>query len=270
MKKNTLKTRGVVFAYLVGPPRLVSREEASSLHGKVCDALRLDDIQFAYRPKEAQDRKSKGFSVEMVRVEGRGGLAVGFENVGSDSPCRLLLTYDFPPSLEHVKESFDTVAGAILDSPAGASPAGGSPSGGWKRVLAEARIRAECAAEGERGLDFVRDRLLRFRTNWLDTDDGPLGFASVTYRLAAMSPGDPEHLEGPRRELRIEPLREDERELYLELVSTWEQLAKPPNPGGFVDHNAIRRIDQPPSAYIGEGYRFLEERVLSQDWTRKG
>ena len=63
MTNNTLDLRSVSFAYLVGPPRLITRKEASKIHTRVCDALKLDEIVFGY--KSGVKGSSTGFNITL-------------------------------------------------------------------------------------------------------------------------------------------------------------------------------------------------------------
>jgi hypothetical protein len=156
---NSLRTRGIVFAFLFGPPRFVARAEASKVHNALCEKLGYDDISFQYGIVEGtKGPQSKGFSIVCTRKEGRGALLVQVDNAGVDAPLRLLISHDWPPSLEHVKETFDTAADAVFNS----------LEGTWQRVLAEVRLRAQCTAQGGSAIGFIRDHLLRLDKDRVD------------------------------------------------------------------------------------------------------
>jgi len=135
MIANTLRTRGIVFAYLFGPPRVVEREEAYKIHRGVCDGLKRDDLSFQYQNPEARKPGSRAFSLQFRRKEEREGVAVTIDNQGMQTPIRLLLEHHWPPSVEHVKETMDSISEAVFQN----------VEGTWTRVLAEARIRAQCS-----------------------------------------------------------------------------------------------------------------------------
>lgn len=251
MLANTLRTRGVVFAHLFGPPRFVRREEASSVHDRVCSRLRNDDIAFQYRTTAPQEKPStKGFIVELSRKEGRGGFGLKIDFPGADGPMRLLMTHEWPASLQHVVETFDMASEAAFEA----------LEGNWSKVLAEVRIRAQCEVREGEGIAFLKDRIFRpgvDDSSGLGTD---LVFASARFDVAA-STSPQTSLDGPKREVHIEVLKEDPRGLYLELVSQWLQFpAQTPSEG---DLTRPRPIDQSPSSYVEEADAYLRDRVLA-------
>ena len=115
MIPNSLRTRGVLFAYMFGPPRFVRREEASALHGAVCDKLRMDAIGFRYRTIQNPARpSSRGFSIELERKEGRGGFRVTIDNNDLQQPIRCLMHSLWPPTFEHVTDYFDQTSQVVF------------------------------------------------------------------------------------------------------------------------------------------------------------
>ena len=249
MIPESLRTRGVFFAYMFGPPRFVPREEASRVHGKVCDALGLDDLAFKYGITGAPEPAARGFSITMERTEGKGGYKVEVDNQSPASPIRLLMSYTWPPSLEEVKERLDLTADAVLQG----------IEGGWTRVMAEVRLRAQVNVRGNDAVKYLNERFVSPRPEWLDGLGQPLAFASARFEVDGL-PSPSNSLENPRRELTVEVLREDRRCVYLELMTQWVQ-GHPGTPGATLDLEKIRAIDQEPSAYMEEAYDWLTERV---------
>lgn len=247
MLSNTLKTRGVVFAYIFGPPRFVRREEASRVHNAVCEALHLDDIAFQYGNPD-----SKGFVIRLLRKEGRGGFHVEIGSPGGGQPMKVLMGYEWPASVEHLTETFDMTSNAVFCA----------LEGDCQRVIAEVRIKAQCAVQEETGLLFLRSRLLRLTPEQVDGLGTRLDFAAVKLEVAAS--GSPEtSLDGPKRDLSIELLREDPKGVYIELMSQWAQFpitrgASPTPP----DISRARLIEQTPSEYVNEAYTFLRDHVM--------
>lgn len=246
MIPNSLKVRSVHFAYLFGPPRFVAREEASSVHGSVCDALSYDDLVFRYSTSEQETSSaSKGFTILLQRKEGRGGLQVQVENQKPEEPVRLLLTHAWPASLQHAKEAFDVAAKAVF----------GSLRGSWTKVLAEARFRTECDVVGGDAQGFIISDLLGASAAWVEDLGKPLSFAHVELEVGASATSD--SLKHPRRVLKLEVLREDRKRLYVELMSQWPQVQAGPT----LDLTQIRPIDKNPSAYLDEAWAYLRERL---------
>ena len=254
MLATSLRIRAAHFAFLFGPPRFVRREEASCVHGKVCDALKLDDITFRYSSAPASEKpESRGFSIVLDRKEGRGLFSVTVDNKTVNEPIRLLLAYTWPPSLTSAEETFDLASSAVFSA----------LEGSWQRVLAEVRLRAQCDTRERDGLGFMTETLLGHARDWISGLGTPLSFCGMKFGVPATSPKE-NQLEGAKRELSLEVLREDPVGVYLELMSQWPQIpAIPRVQGGVVDMGKIRQIDGKPSEYIGEAYEYLEARAAS-------
>jgi hypothetical protein len=254
MLPNSLRIRGVHFAFLFGPPRFVERAEASEVHGKVCDALKMDDITFRYSSAPASEKpESRGFSIALERKEGRGSFDVTIDNKTVNEPIRLLLGYTWPPSREDAKQTFDMAAEAAMSS----------LKGSWHRVLAEVRLLAQCDTREHDGLAFIEETLLGQAKEWLSALGEPLSFCGMRFEVAATPPNE-DSLQGPKRELSIEVLREDPGGVYLELMSQWPQI--PPMPrvqASVANLGQIRQIDRKPSEYIEDAYDYLVDRAES-------
>lgn len=249
MIPDSLRTRGVFFAYMFGPPRFMTREEASRVHGRVCDALGLDDLTFRYSSTgPGSEPGGKGFSLVLERSEGRGGYKVEIDNQNPHMPVRLLMSYTWPPSLEDSKERMDLTAQAVF----------AGFGGDWTRVMAESRLRAQVNVRGNNALAWLQDYFLRAGRGWIEKLGKPLRFAGVRFEIEATPPaGEP--LSGAKREFALEVLRDDERCIYVELMSQWPQVTG--GPGASLDLSSVRAIDQPPSIYVDEAYGFLSDRV---------
>jgi hypothetical protein len=259
MLANSFSLRGIKFAFLFGPPRFVEREEASRIHSNVCNATGFDDFSFKYSTIAPEARlASKGFSVVFERKEGRGTLAALIENKNINSPIRILLEYIWPPTTQHVKENFDSISNTVFES----------LDGNWTKVLAEVRLHAQCNTRSNNGLSFLREKVLGLPQEYISGLGGPLSFCSVKLKVDATQPQPPQEdqIEGAKREFLIEVLREDPTCVYLELVSTWPQVAPlPRNQTGKIVIGSIRKIDSEPSAYIEEALSFLNEQAEQLD-----
>ena len=248
MRPNSLRTRGVAFAYLFGPPRHVRREEASTLHSAVCDRLKMDDIGFRYRPSEQQARPtSRGFSIELDRKEGRGGFTMVVDNHDTQQPIRCLMEWAWPPTPQHVTEYFDQTGEALFDA----------LQGDWQRVMAEVRWKAQCDVRASDATQYISEHLLKLTPETLAKLGDRLSFTSLEFHSASAKPtSDP--MERPHRQVRIEVLREDPRCVYIELMSQWTQV---PLAAKGIDLSTIRPIEGKPSAYVDVTQKFLEEWV---------
>lgn len=262
MLPNSLRIRCVYFAFLFGPPRIVEREEASGLHGKVCDALTCDDLSFRYSSSSSSEEPdSKGFSIALERKEGRGVFAVSVDNENVNVPMRLLLEYTWPPTLEHAKEMFDMTAAAAFSA----------LNGDWQRVLAEVRLRAQCDTREHDGLGFLKGTVLGQCSDWIAGLGTPLSFCGVKVQVAATPPQGDDQLHGAKRELAVEVLREEPGGVYFELMSQWPWVASMPRaPGSPVDPPRVRQIDRKPSEYVEDAYVYLGARVASLAAAKEG
>ncbi|MEW6250083.1 MAG: hypothetical protein AB1716_05510 [Planctomycetota bacterium] len=251
MLPQSLTTRSVHFAFLFGPPRIVGRQEAAAVYDKLCEQLRLDDFTFKYESaKEGELPHSQGFRIQLERREGRGVFGVTVDNPGIQQPVRLLVQYNWPPSLEHVYERCDLAVAAVFDG----------LQGQWQKVFAEVRLRAHCGDRARNALGFIRDSMLKIPPAWLDGLGQPLHFASCRFASGTGGPAD-EPLDNPLRELSIEVLKEDRGALYFELVSQWPQV---PNPGLAPPGNEpppTRQFTLKPSEYIRAEHEFLWRRL---------
>jgi len=249
VQPNSLRTRSVSFAFLFGPPRLITRDEASQAHGRVCDRLKLDDLSFQYNSSEpAPKPSSRSFAIVMHRQEGRGIFRLSIDHPGAGYPMRLLLEFVWPPSDVHVDERFDDACAAVFE---------GGLEGKWQRVMAEARLRAQCDLQTGGSIAFLNSEISRFSTIAENTLGKPLSFVTLGLHVTPATQTD-EPLNDPGRELTIEVLREDSKALYLELVSKWTQVPIGASP---VELNRIRPITAKPSEYIEESRTALRNWV---------
>ncbi len=246
-------------------PRFFAREEASQVHGRVCDALHYDDLSFRYgtseapaivvSPVPASPAQSKGFSITLERKEGRGAYVVTIDNPGVFNPIRLLLSYTWPQSLEQAKEHFDLTSQSVL----------ASLTGPWQLVMAEVRLRTQCSVQQNDALQFITDKMLRLSPEWLAGLGRPLSIGSVKLEVEAAP--HTRSLDNPKRELTIEVLREDPSNLYLELMSQWQQFSVMPR-GTKIEVPSLRTIESKPSVYIAEALAYL--RARNEDLAREG
>lgn len=256
MLAESLTTRSVLFAYLFGPPRMVGRQEASTIYDKVCEQLRIDDFTFQYESaKESDSPQSQGFKIQLQRKEGRGSFGVTVDNPSIQRPIRLLVQYNWPPSLEHVHERCDLACGAVFDA----------LKGNWQKVLAEVRLRAHCGDRDRNALSFLRQQFLRVPEPWIDSLGQPLAFITCRFHTASGGPIE-EPLDSPTRELSVEVLREDPSCLYFELVTQWSQVPSPSVLRQGVAPASLRQFTPQPSEYVKSEHEFLWERLrgLSQ------
>ncbi len=121
--------------------------------------------------------------------------------------------------------------------------------------MAETRFRAECDVIGPNATGFIVGDLLKVDPAWIVGLGKPLAFASVGLEVEAAPTSD--SLLNPKRELKLEVLREDPKRLYIEFMSQWPQLPM----GAALDLTQVRPIDKNPSAYMDEAWGYLTKRL---------
>jgi len=254
MKPNSRRTRSVIFAYLFGPPRFVEREEASNVHGRICDSLGHDDFSFKYSsPGATPGKDTKGFSILLERAEGRGGLKIALDGGGTQNPVRLLVEYIWPPSGQHVNEQLDKVAEAVFEA----------LQGDWQKVLAEVRLRTECDVEGNDAAAYMRSEVVRLDERTVQSLQAPISFASVKLETPPLPPSAEDPFAGPKREMTLEVLRENPKCLYVESMCQWDQIGAAPVGGQLkLNLTQIRPIQDKPSEYVQKSYEFLDQQFF--------
>ena len=253
MLANTVRTRGVTFAFIVGPPRFVAREEASRIHNAVCDATGHDDLAFRYSPIDTPQRRGpNGFQIVIERQEGRGGFRIIDElNPTTQIPgLKLLITYEWPPSQQHVVELADQTMRAVLEA----------MDGDWQKALAEVRLRAECDVRGGDAVAYIHNELCHLPPGTLEDLGTPLTFCCFALEVSETPHGD-NPLANPKREVRIEVLHDNPRLAYIETVSQWSQTP-PARRIQLPVLDRLRPFDHNPSDYINDAYTFLTDKVL--------
>ena len=117
-----------------------------------------------------------------------------------------------------------------------------SLEGNWTKVFAEVRLRAQYSTRSNSGLAFLKKKVLGLPDEFISGLGEPLSFCSVNLEVEGRQPAGGDQIEGAKRKLLIEVLREDPTSVYLELVSQWPQLAPlPRNHTGPIVVGNIRR-----------------------------
>ena len=258
MLTTSYRTRGVNFAFLVGPPKTLSRQDGMAIHSAICEALGVEDLSFQYSAEEGQPGGGRAFSITMARQQGRGEFKMTVDNAGSQAPVRLLIEHTWPPSREHVLEDLDLAFDAVFEA----------IGEGWGRVLAETRVRGQTEAGGDSAVSFLSGDILHMSRGELDRLETPLSHLAIKYETEAAASTEADPLAHPKREVSIEVLREDPRCLYLEVMSQWTQVPinVPINPvqGATIEIDArrIRTFESLPSTYVKNTEDYLQTVVL--------
>ena len=106
MLRDSYQTRGLSFAFLIGPPRNLERQIGMAIHAAICEALGLDDIGFKYQPGDTQPGGEKTFSKSLTHEDGPRHLAIQVDHQAHGQPVRLLLTCEWPTSNKLIFDDF--------------------------------------------------------------------------------------------------------------------------------------------------------------------
>jgi len=251
MLTNSYRTRGAIFAFLLGPPRGLKREDGTRIHSALCDALGADDIAFKFQPGEPLAGGQTGFSIHMERQTDRDHLVIEIIGEAPNTPIRLLFRYDWPESFQLVLEDFDAAFDAVF----------GALGTGWQRVLAEARVRGQVDVPGASALSFLGDEVLHL-TSGDAAVGGRLSFVGFKYETASADFTELDQLANPKRDVTVEVLRQDPRCLYLEVMSQWPQLAESPDGTLEISPGKVRSFHSAPSEYLRNTMDYLETSVI--------
>ena len=250
MLTDSYRTRGAAFAFLVGPPKSLTRQDGMHIHSAVCEALGANDIAFQFRRDELQPGIEGGFSIQLDRQEGREKLVVEIGSSTRDAPVRLLFRYDWPASNQHVFEDFDLAFDAVH----------ATIGEGWQRVLAEARLQGQVDVVGGSAVSFLDNDILRVLHGTDRSRD--LSFLSFKYESNAAHFTERDQLANPKRDVTVEVLREDPRCLYLEVMSQWPQVAVSLDGTVEVGPGRVRAFRSPPSEYLANTITYVDTVVL--------
>lgn len=254
MLTTSYQTRGVSFAFLVGPPKTLTRQDGMAIHSAICDKLGFEDISFRYSTSgDNQPSGGMAFTIELERKQGRGQFKVTIDNAGQQAPVRLFIEYTWPPSREHVNQDIDLAAEAFFEALEGK---------GWQRVLAETRIRGQTEAKGDSAASFLRTDVLHLSDGEVASLGAPLSYLSLKYETEAAGFTEEDPLAHPKREVSIEVLREDLRCLYVEVMSQWPQLAVSGQGTIEIDARRIRTLASAPSDYLKDSMEYVQSVVL--------
>ena len=248
---DSYRTRGTVFAFLIGPPRILDRQDGMRIHSAVCEALGVDDIAFRFQPGRPDPNRTMGYSIQMERQSGREKVTFEISATDPNAPVRILFVYDWPASNQLFLEDFDAASKAMFDA----------LGNDWQRVGAEARIRGQVQASGGTGLNHLSEHLAPL-TRRVDARHDRLSFLGFKYETAAAGLVETDHLANPKREVSVEVLREDPRCLYLEVVSHWPQLAIARDGTLEVAPGSVRAFRSTPSSYLTDALDYLNGTVL--------
>jgi hypothetical protein len=253
MRKETYRVRALVFAYLFGPPRELSREDATRIYNAICTELKLDDLSFHFAPTPEESERSKGFRIRLERREGRGGLRILLEGRGIQEPMRLLIHADWPATEQHFKEQADMIAKGVWSSLGGEGDV----------VVAEVRVMGQCFSGRDHSVALFTDAVLGLRSEALSLLGTPLRFASVTLDVGPPSGVRVELFDRATREIKLEVLREDPRDVYLEIASQWSLLRPLGDaPVMIADAGSRTLVERNPSEFVDNALDYIRNRVL--------
>jgi len=207
MLADRIQYRGVIYANLFASPVSVSREQATKLYTSLATAL-FPKLKLEYTPAE----EDVPFKIVM-KEEGQGRRADSITLDISNGQLRLLIDQKWPDSLGVACKRADQVWSIYRET---------IPEG--QVQLAEARLRAQLPIPRPSAKDYLAEQLMgKAQANLSSL--GNVSFVGMSYQVSpelehAVSP-----LEGAAREVKIEPLRQEEGFLYVEVMSNWGRLA---------------------------------------------
>ena len=177
----------------------------------------------------------------MGRKEGSGGIEILIEGPKPRVPRRLLINSAWQLGSAKVpEENMDMIADAFW-----------SEFGANQILLAEVRIRAQCSSGKPHAGSWFRDSM--FRETDLDSLGGKLAYAGA--RLEIQPHPSAEFWDSPKREISLEVLREDPRDIYMDIMSQWQRL---PGAGPSWDLLATAK----PSEFIQAAVSYTRSKVL--------
>ena len=254
MLNESYRTRAAIFAFMVGPPRDLTRQNGMEIHAQVCDALGVDDIDFKYRrpPVGTPVQRQRPFSIELDHQKGPDQLNVSISgSAQGGEPIRLLCRYDWPASSQLVLDDFDLACSAVFSA----------LGTGLQTVLAETRICGQVQAPGDSSLAFLGRNVINLAGS-TDGAGGKLSFLGFKYETPAADFTDDDLLANPKREVSVEVLREDSRCLYVEVMSQWPQVTVSSEGTAEISPGKIRAFRSPPSDYLRNTSQYLESVVF--------
>lgn len=244
---ETIRYRAAIYAAVYSPPEAIPRAQAAEVYARLAAAV-FPELSLEYVPAAGE----KPFKLLMREKQGRRADTV-IVDMPSQQGLRLLLDQTWPESFVVAKEKADMTF-QLCD-----------PFVSERQVdLVEARIRAQVSTGEKSAMDYLVRKLVGQKSKLasLGTVEHLGLHCEIALDLPATTP-----LSAPKREVKIERLREEPSSLYIEVMSNWGRVALPPNQGKAKEPRLmpgpLSNGQEKPSAYLAEVGAYIEEQVCS-------
>ena len=240
-------TRGVIFAALFAPPRQITRNESIDLYSKL-SAQVFPEVKHQFIPGTSEIPAR----TELIENQGRrtNHVLIDIQN----NMLRLLVELVSPDSYDMAKRNVDETMEAFK------AIVGNSV----RMELAEARLIVQVPTmRASPALEVFKHGLFQERMERTAVlgSISHLGFSyTITPDAEATDP-----LDCPMRQVKIEPLVEDNKFMYLEVMSNWGRQfirISPDDPTRQeLSEGPLCRGVQVPSSYIDNVKIYIEENI---------
>lgn len=250
MLAENIQYRAAIFAALYTPALLLTRDQATGFYSKVADRM-FPKLELQYTPAE----EGKPFKVVMKETgEGRrmDTLTVDIHQ-GS---LRIMLDQTWPESFAVGCRKADEVLDVFGETVERFSEC--------EIALVEVRLRAQVPIGKSTGKGYLVSKMMGDRAGSLQ-ELGNVSFFGVHYDVAPSEGVISGPLDSPGRQVTVEPLRQEEGALYIEVMSNWGRHAMrmiPGKPGQaelVPGPLSVEGETPKPSAYLAEARSYIEE-----------
>ncbi|MBI4569931.1 MAG: hypothetical protein HY719_16180 [Planctomycetes bacterium] len=265
MVPDSLRTRGVLFAVVFGPPVNLSRALATAIFNAVCDQLSMDLTLKYAAPAPHAPQGSKG-EVVLSHQDGRRGLEVRVTS--APDGIRLVINSEWPEETldEDIAPRADKVAEAVYQL---ARPEIQKTGGDLVKGAMSTRIRAQVLTPQADAMAFLRQHLVRVPAGWEEATGRKVNLASVRLMLPPRAPGaeagkgEGSPAPAPACQAAIEVLAEDPRALYLEISESWSDVRPVVTETGQVlpGNFQLTPMELKPSECLGSTHQSLTQLV---------
>jgi hypothetical protein len=204
--------RSLIFSFVYGPPVPVTRKDASSFNESISELL--PHASFKYSPPKAPDNLD--FKVEIQQQEGRRREMVLVDVF--QGALRFLGQQDFPESSTIAYERADEMHKAMSELASSTTV-----------QMVEVRIRAQLGTQKPSALKYLVESVLGEKAKRV-SELGNVNLLGLKYEVSPKD-GASSPLDAPARQVVIEPLRDEQSSLYVEVMSKWGRVRATPVQG---------------------------------------
>jgi len=249
MLEKNIQYRGAIFAALYTPALRLTRDQATRFYSKVADRV-FPRLELRYTPAE----EDKPFKVVMEeKAEGRRTDTLTVDT--HEGFLRIRLDQAWPDSFAVACRKADEVLDVFKESV--------ETFDGCEIALVEVRLTAQVPIGKGTSEGYLVSKMMGDRAGSLQ-ELGNVSFFGVHYDVGAAEGAITGPLDSPGRRVVVEPLRQEEGFLYLEIMSNWGRTAIRMIPG---KPGQVEMIPGPlsseaqtpkPSAYLDEVRTYIE------------